>query len=104
MKPQNRKVLRNYFKNGKLLTEEQFSDLIESSWNKIDDGINKNDTEGLQLNPGGTSQNIISFYKNTLEGSPDWQLAINLRQSKGLGFTQPGKEEPMPNGTLFYRD
>jgi hypothetical protein len=92
MTRQSRNVLKNFFKNGNLLSQSEFSDLIDSSWNINDDGMNKTSEEGLQLGPGSTSQKILSFYKNSLEEQPNWQLSINFNQSSGLSFVQPGKE------------
>ncbi len=98
---QSRNVLKNFFKNGSLLTQSEFSDLIDSTWNINDDGLNRTSEEGLQLGPGGISQKIVSFYKNNLDENPGWQIAINTNQSNGLSFIQPGKET---NPSLFFDD
>jgi len=92
--------LKNYFKNGNLLSQSEFSDLIDSSWNINDDGLNKTNDDGLQLGPG-TSQKILSFYKSSLDKEPNWQIAIDLNQVKGLSFVQPGKEN---TPVLFFSD
>ena len=39
MASKNRETLKNYFKKGGFATEKEFSDLIDSSMNLIDDGI-----------------------------------------------------------------
>jgi hypothetical protein len=92
MAKQSRNVLKNFFKNGNLLSQSEFSDLIDSSWNINDDGMNRTNEEGLQLGPVGASQKIISFYKNNIDENPQWQLAIDFNQSNGLSFVRPGKE------------
>lgn len=93
MAQQSRNVLKNFFKNGNLLSQAEFSDLIDSTWNLNDDGMRKTSHCGLQLAPEGASQKILSFYENHVDDEPDWQLAINHTNDKGLGFVQPNKEE-----------
>lgn len=92
MAKQSRIVLKNFFKNGNLLSQSGFSDLIDSSWNINDDGLNKTAAEGLQIAPGGSTKKVLSFYNNNLDEEPKWQVAINFNNSNGLSFSQPEKE------------
>jgi hypothetical protein len=101
MPQQSRNVLKNFFKNGSLLSQSEFSDLIDSSWNINDDGMRKTSAEGLQLAPEGTSQKILSFYESHIDDEPNWQLSINHGQTRGLGFVQPNKED---EPALFLAD
>lgn len=85
----NRTTLKNFFKNGTNPTEVHFSDLIDSSINKIDDGFAKSIDEGLQLSPLGESNRLMSFYENVRDKEPDWQFVINPKEEvKGLGITE----------------
>ena len=59
---QNRKSLKGYFKKGQLPTEGHFHDLIDSSINKVDDGMSKTMEDGLMLAPIGESRKLISFF------------------------------------------
>jgi hypothetical protein len=101
MAKQSRNVLKNFFKNGNLLSQREFSDLIDSSWNINDDGLNKTNDEGLQLSPVGASQKIMSFYSNNIDEHPNWQLGIDLNQTHGLSLLQPEKES---TPALFLSD
>ena len=74
---QNRETLKNYFKKGKLPTEQNFYDLIDSIINRVDDGMSKTMDEGLMLSPIGNSEKLISFYKSIEEKSPAWSIDIN---------------------------
>lgn len=100
MPKQSRNVLKNVFKNGNLLSEMNFLDLIDSTWNINDDGLGKSIEEGLQIGPSGNSQKIISLYKNNLDGDPKWQIAIDINQSSGLSFIQP----ELDNTPLLFLD
>ncbi|HTF81885.1 MAG TPA: hypothetical protein VL947_09175 [Cytophagales bacterium] len=92
MAQQSRNVLKNFFKNGNLLSQSEFSDLIDSTWNINDDGIGKTSQEGLQLAPGASSRKVISIYEGGMGSAPNWQIAINASQNKGLSIVQPGHE------------
>ena len=68
-KPQRRKVLVQYFKQGRMPTEESFAQLINSSVNKLDDGFSRHPLYGQQLEataPGPTPQSeqrLLAFYR-----------------------------------------
>lgn len=95
----NRTTLKNFFKNGKNPTEVHFSDLIDSSINKIDDGFAKSIDEGLQLSPLGNSNRLMSFYDNIGDKKADWQFVINpTEEVKGLSITE-GEDKHR----LFFR-
>jgi len=89
----NRNTLKNFFRNGKSPSETEFSDLIDSSWNKVDDGLNKTENDGLKLAPFGNSAMLMSFYESIASATPDWKIAINPENNKGIAFVQPGHEK-----------
>jgi hypothetical protein len=92
MPVRNRNTLKNFFRNGKSPSETEFSDLIDSTWNKVDDGLSKTESEGLKLSPYGNSSKIMSFYEGITDPDPHWQLAINPENNNGLAIVQPGSE------------
>ncbi len=78
------------FSNGQRPNEESFASLINSSVNKVDDGIAKDMKNGLILAPEGkTSDNVLSFFGDIQNELPDWGVAINSDQQAGLGFNEP---------------
>jgi hypothetical protein len=98
----NRNSLKNFFRNGNSASEVEFSNLIDSTWNKIEDGLDKTEKEGLRLAPQGTSQKLISIYPNSIEAEPNWYLAINGNNQKGLGFVSTADEKEQMG--LFLHD
>ena len=93
MPVRNRNTLKNFFRNGKSPAETEFSDLIDSTWNKVDDGMSKTERDGLKLSPQGNSSKIISFYTGITDPDPNWQVAINPENNQGLAIVQPGQEK-----------
>ncbi|WP_144062678.1 hypothetical protein [Sphingobacterium paucimobilis] len=61
MAERGRDLLKNFFKNGKRPTESDFSDLIDSTVNKLDDGYTKSDNDGLKLTAKGSNKTIITL-------------------------------------------
>jgi hypothetical protein len=92
MPVRNRNTLKNFFRNGKSPSEMEFSDLIDSTWNKVDDGLSKTESDGLKLSPYGNSSNIMSFYEGLTDPDPNWQISINPDNSNCLAVIQPGSE------------
>ena len=67
----NKESLKNYFQKGGVISEKQFIDLIDSSINIIDDGIDVQPKDGLRLNPVGLFSRLISFFKKKTQKKPD---------------------------------
>jgi len=61
MAERGRNLLKDFFKNGKRPTESDFSDLIDSTVNKLDDGYTKSDNDGLKLTAKGSNKTIITL-------------------------------------------
>jgi hypothetical protein len=96
----NRATLKGFFKKGRVPTEVHFSNLIDSSVNKIDDGFAKTIENGLKLSPTGDSKKLLSFYDDIKEKNPLWEVEINPTEtSKGLSFT-----ERVEGSRLFLRN
>jgi|TARA_B110000977_G_C11091728_1_gene497191 hypothetical protein len=82
----NRQTLKNYFQKGGFATEKHFVDLIDSSLNKVDDGISMNSEYGFKLNPHGYSSRLISFFKKATQKEPDFSININHENIDGLSI------------------
>lgn len=85
----NRSTLKGYFQKGKVPTEVHFSNLIDSTINKIDDGFAKSVENGLKLAPGGESSKLLSFYDDIKEKTPLWSISVNPSEmAKGLNISE----------------
>jgi len=91
MKLSNRNTLKSFFKRGSRPTEENFEDLINSTVNKVDDGISKDMEHGLMLSPEGTEhKRLLSFFTSVQNERPDWSVELNPKGSPpGLDFSEP---------------
>jgi hypothetical protein len=84
----NRKTLKNFFRRGNMPTEVNFTDLIDSSVNKVDDGFSKNMEDGLQLAPTGSSRKVLSFFDNIKDASASWHISLNpTNRNKGISIS-----------------
>ncbi len=73
----NRKSLYKYFENGTRPSENHFFDLINSTINKLDDGISKDFKNGLQLAPQlEDGEKVISFYEQLDGSNPLWTVSL----------------------------
>lgn len=97
----NRSTLKGFFQKGKVPTEAHFANLIDSTLNKIDDGIAKSVDHGLKLVPGGgESKKVISFYDEVKDKNPLWSISINPTEiAEGLSFQDSDNRE-----RLFLKD
>ncbi len=96
----NRATLKNFFSKGRVPTEVHFSNLIDSTINKIDDGFAKSVEHGLKLAPGGESKKLISFFEDIKHKDPQWNISINPTETiKGISISEKDK-----NSHLFIRN
>lgn len=75
MTRRTRQMLQEQFQHGKMPTEEDFGDLIESMLNMLDEGFDKTPEAGFkvaQLRDG----KLMSFYKDINIGNPLWSLGL----------------------------
>ncbi len=83
----NRTTLKRFFSKGRIPSEVHFSNLIDSTINKIDDGFAKSVDHGLKLAPGGDSKKLISFFEDIKHNNPQWNISINPTETvKGIGI------------------
>lgn len=94
MTKRNRKTLTSYFKNGALPKEENFSDLIESMVNVVDDGFDKSPQDGMKIAQLENSSKLISFYDEITVKTPVWSMAFSE--------PKPGKEAKNKKNLNFY--
>ncbi|WP_303315340.1 hypothetical protein Q4Q34_15510 [Flavivirga abyssicola] len=86
----NRQSLKTLFGAGARPKESNFSSLIDSMVNKIDDGISKDEENGLILSPEGKESNrVISFYENVEDELAQWSIELDQEENKGLSIVAP---------------
>lgn len=77
MSKANRSTLKNYFKKGRMPSEQQFAELIDSMLNMVDEGFDKSAEEGLKVSQLGDNTALISFYHPTDLNRPVWSLTCD---------------------------
>lgn len=82
----NKETLKNYFKKGGVISEKHFTDMIDSSMNKIDDGIDISSEHGLKINPSGIFTRLISFFRNKSQKEPDYSVNSNYNNIEGVSI------------------
>ncbi|MDO5968966.1 hypothetical protein Q4Q35_04025 [Flavivirga aquimarina] len=86
----NRQSLKTLFRAGARPKESNFSSLIDSMINKIDDGISKTKEDGLILSPEGKeSDKVLSVFESVEDELPQWSLTLNQEEDKGLSIVAP---------------
>ncbi len=93
MSRRNRDTLKHFFKKGRLPSEENFGDLIDSMLNIIDEGFDKTLEHGLKIYPIGESEKYISFFQRTESRSPLW--SFNVDDRTGAFELRNGAEKPI---------
>lgn len=93
MTMRNRNTLKNFFGAERKPTEANFTDLIDSMVNKLDDGFAKGVNEGLMLAPEEGSEALLSFYKSIEDKSPLWTMKL-MESGTGKGLQIGEANEP----------
>lgn len=91
MTQQKRKTLKNFFERGSLPSQDQFSDLIDSMTNIIDDGFDKTPEEGLKVAQIGDHERLISFYRNIELQNPIWTVQVDRIKDRLVFNNQANK-------------
>ena len=86
----NRNTLKNFFKKGGFAKENHFVDLIDSTINSVDDGIQINKNDGLRLNRSSFSSKLISFFKKPNQENP--LVSFDMDKDDLGGFSVNGKD------------
>ncbi|MEM7185350.1 MAG: hypothetical protein AAF466_01725 [Bacteroidota bacterium] len=101
----NRDTLKSYFKNGKRPSEENFESLIDSTINKLEDGISKEPKNGLVLAPEGeNNRRTLSFVNKIGSEHPDWSISLVKGDPSGLGIVKPTADDDDDITKLFFSD
>jgi hypothetical protein len=100
MSIKDRKTLKNLFGKGRLPSENSFSDMIDSSINKIDDGFSKSIEDGLMLSPTGDSERVLSIFDKITDVLPSWTVNLfkksnDEKTEKSLNFKSANNIEPL---------
>lgn len=78
---------------------ESYRALIDSTLNKKDDGIEKNEEDGLRLWVDGGSSKLMSFYGDKTSHKAEWYIRLNPENLKGLDISKEG----MLGRTVFIK-
>jgi len=81
-----RAELKKFFRNGQVPTENHFAYLIDSAVIQLDDGISKDEENGHVIAPIGSSEKLITFYKNMDRLEPFFYVEKDLQDSPSLKF------------------
>lgn len=88
-KPLNRESLKAIFSDGNRPDANSFGSLIDSTVNKVEDGISKNPKDGLILAPEiKESDRLISFYEKINDEEPNWSIELAQDGLEGLGIVE----------------
>jgi hypothetical protein len=104
MSKRDRPTLKKFFRDGALPTSEHYADLVDSMVNRIDDGFDKTEGEGLRIASLGSSPMLMSFYNGAGSAEPVWAIghgssAGTLHFLRGAGGPEAA-EGPAVNGAL----
>ena len=64
-----RAELKKYFKNGNVIKEQYFTNLIDSTLNQAEDNLENSNANGLMLKPSKTGNRFISFFNKVCNSS-----------------------------------
>ncbi len=95
VKISGRQRLLAYFRNGKIPSEEHYSDLINSMVHKDDDGFSKDDENGLKIYADEKYNSLISFYKNINSIAPFFIIGKDKTDPDALKI-QPFDGDALP--------
>ena len=95
-----RSTLKNLFTRGAVPSEVNFSDFIDSTINKVDDGFSQSPDHGFMLAPQGSNRKLLSFFESIRDSNAAFSLSLNpSRHSKGLSI-----DDSEHNSVLFLRE
>lgn len=99
MARRNRETLKKSFGRGQRPTEQDFTNLIDSTLNLLDDGLSKSPSTGIELAPlVGEKRVILSVFRESGDPHPEWELSVGT--SGELKICRFGEESSRPVITL----
>ena len=72
-----RSTLKNLFARGSVPSEVNFSDFIDSTINKVDDGFSQSAEHGFMLAPQGSNRKLMSFFDSIRDSNAAFSLSLN---------------------------
>jgi hypothetical protein len=81
-----RERILDYFKNGKIPTQQHYADLINSMIHKEDDGFSKDDPNGFKIYTHHDFLNLISFYESNDAGKPFFTISKDKQTPEAIKF------------------
>jgi hypothetical protein len=108
MSKRDRPTLKKFFREGALPTAEHYADLVDSMVNRIDDGFDKSEREGLRIASLGSSPMLLSFYNGAGAPEPVWAIghgrtAGSLHFLRGNGAEADAAGGPAAPGLALSR-
>jgi hypothetical protein len=102
----NRPRLKDRFKNGRMPSEDDFGDLIDSMINILEEGFDKTPDDGLKISQLMGSGKLLSFYEDLAVDSPKWFLELGPRSESEhfLHFSTPSVADDTTVLTLRQLD
>ena len=95
-----RTTLKNLFKRGAVPSEVNFSDLIDSTVNKVDDGFAQSQEHGFMLAPQGQNRKMMSFFESIRDPQSSFSISMSPdRGTKGISL-----DNSTGDSILFMRD
>lgn len=76
MEKLDRNALKNKFKKGRMPSEQDFSNLIDSMVNILEEGFDRSANDGLKISQPMGSGRLLSFYRNIAVDSPQWFMEL----------------------------
>jgi len=95
----NRETLKNYFSSGQRPSGETFKDLIESTVNILDDDFSEKPDAAIKVAADGNERDVISFYKQSGELSPDWTMSVETNGD--LTISKKGNDSKFRSSVIF---
>ncbi|MEM8572384.1 MAG: hypothetical protein AAGG56_15965 [Pseudomonadota bacterium] len=90
MSRRDRPTLKKFFRDGALPSSEHYADLIDSAVNRIDDGFDKSEQDGLRIASLGASPTLMSFYNGAGAAEAAWTM--RHARTPGTLHVAPGPE------------
>lgn len=102
IKNHNRKELKDFFRDGEIPSQNHFHSLIDSTINKHDDGISKNEDEGLVIKSFADKASFISFYKNVDDLDPYFLIEKDELKPESLVLRPVTKTKNNERESFFF--
>jgi hypothetical protein len=88
MEKLDRTALKNRFRKGKMPSEQDFANLIDSMVNILEEGFDKSSETGLKISQLMGAGKLFCFYENIAVDSPKWFMEL-ASDGDGLHFGTP---------------